>query len=139
MMRPQGLYIGVKENDETDLDEIENTEKLDDAHDNDELFNQFEDDLENGATETNHTIKIKLGGKEMYKSSIVRLISSGLGIKKSGDRLRRVQVISRFMSQKPDSPDVAENDNTIAVKDPVATCSKQGCLSLAVIFVEQDH
>ena len=65
MMRPQGLYIGVKENDETDLDEIENPVKLDDAHENDELFTQFEDDLENGATETNHAITFKLDGKEM--------------------------------------------------------------------------
>ena len=48
MLRPQGF--GVKENDETDLDEVGNPEKLDDAHDNDRLFSQFEDDLENGAT-----------------------------------------------------------------------------------------
>ena len=74
----------------------------------------------------------------MYKSSVVRLISSGIGIKKSGDPLPRVQGLSRFMSQKPDSPDVAENDNIIAVKDPVATLySKQCCLSLAVIFVDK--
>ena len=74
----------------------------------------------------------------MYKSSVVRLISSGIGIKKSGDRLRRVQELSRFISQEPDSPDVAEDDNNIAVKDPVATlCSKQGCLNLAVIFVDK--
>ena len=81
LVRPQGLYIGVKENEETDLDEIENPERLDDAHDNDELFSQFEDDVENGATETNHAITITLDGKEMYNSSVV---SSGIGIKKSG-------------------------------------------------------
>ena len=66
-----------------------------------------------------------MDGTEVYKSTAVRLISSGVGIKKSGDRLRRVQGISKFVGSKQNP--VEDDDNIITVRDPVATlCSLGG-------------
>ena len=72
---------------------------MDDAAINEEAFSQLEDELDNGNVDTRHPITINMDGTEMYKST-VRLISSGFGINKSGDRLRRVQGMSKFVGSK---------------------------------------
>ena len=72
----------------------------------------------------------------MYKSTAVRLISSGVRIKKSGDRLRRVQGMSKFVRSKQNPG--KEDGNIITLRDPVATlCSLGGFRKLIVMFVDK--
>ena len=59
-------YISETDDDHMDDIEPENSQPLHDAEDNDELFCQFEDELETGMAETEHSITISLGGNE-YK------------------------------------------------------------------------
>ena len=142
IMRPNGVYIGVSETDDDHMDDIEpeNSQPLHDAEDNDELFCQFEDELETGMAETEHSITISLGGNEMYKSSAVRLISTGHSLTKSCDRLCRVQGLSKVVGKRSnDISSIDENDNNIiTIRDPIGTiCCKQRCLNLVVMSVEK--
>ena len=125
-----------------DNEEQHDLHELDDADKHDLLFSQFEDAIQDEHSDSGHSLTVKVDGKTMFKSSVVRLISSGMGLKKSGDRLRRVQGLSRFMLDKSGNVPLDEDsNNVIALKDPIATiCSTKGCLSLAVMFVERiDH
>ena len=71
----------------------------------------------------------------MYKSTAVRLICNGVGIK-SGDRLRRVQGMSKFVGSKQRTAN--EDDKIITVRDPVATlCSLGGVRKLVVLVVDK--
>ena len=142
IMRPNGVHIGVSETDDYHMDDIEseNSQPLHDAEDNDELFCQFEDELETGMAETEHSITISLGGNEMYKSSAVRLISTGHSLIKSCDRLCRVQGLSKVVGKRSnDISSIDENDNNIiTIRGPIGTiCCKQRCLDLVVMFVEK--
>ena len=60
----------------------------------------------------------------------------GIGVKKSGDRLRRVQGMSKFVGSKQNP--AKEDDNIITVRDPVATlCSLGSFRKLIVMFVDK--
>ena len=74
----------------------------------------------------------------MYKASVVRLISSGHGISKSSDRLRRVQGLSKTPGKKSSEESITGDQNTITIRDPVVTMScKQRCTYLVVMFVDK--
>ena len=154
MLKPHGKYVGVKDTDDDgpeltqdDLTIQDNEEQddlliqdneeqhdpaasgeLDDADKHDLLFSQFEDAIQDEHSDSGHSLTVKVDGKTMFKSSVVRLISSGMGLKKSGDRLRRVQGLSRFMPDKSGNVPLDEDsNNVIALKDPIATiCSTKG-------------
>ena len=75
-----------------------------------------------------------------YKSSAVRLISTGHSLTKSCDRLRRVQGLSKVVGKRSnDISSIDENDNNIiTIRYPIGTiCCKQRCLNLVVMFVEK--
>lgn len=85
-----------------------------------EAFIEFEDDLANGDTNNDHSITIEFNGQIMYKASALRLISTGVGLKKSADRLKRVQGLSKF-NTKNTGPQLSESCDILTVKDPLAT------------------
>ena len=112
ILKPNGFIIGVsafdegddRENDQDDIDLRDSGEEasssqqplaMDDQIIQEQAFVEFEDVLHNGES-SEHPITVTFACKVMYKASVVRLISSGVGWKKSGDRLGRVQGLSKF-------------------------------------------
>ena len=138
ILKPCGSYIGAQDGDGDQLKApaVTTDENVDDGEVNEEAFCQFEDELSNGNVDVEHSITITLDGTDMYKSTAVRLICNDVGIKKSGDRLRRVQGMSTFVGSKQRTANV--DDNIIIVRDPVATlCSLGGVRKLVVLFVDK--
>ena len=69
----------------------------------------------------------------------MRFISTGVGLKKSGDRLRRVQGLSKYWKVNPYTNDsVKESDNIIAMKYPLDTLvtSIGNDISLAIFLAD---
>ena len=94
--------MGVTDFDEEtnpDTDLIDSSDQAN-QHNDDEIQNEkalpdFGDLIDSsGSTDTEHSITILHSGQLMYKAAILRLISNGVGVSKSGDRLRRVQGMS---------------------------------------------
>ena len=138
ILKPCGSYIGVQEGDGDQLKApaVTTDDNVDDGEVNEEAFSPFEDELSNGNVDVEHSMTITLDGTDMYKSTAVRLICNGVGIKKSGDRLRRVQGMSKFVCSKQRTAN--EDDKIITVRDPVATpCSLGGVRKLVVLFVDK--
>ena len=75
----------------------------------------FEDALQSSET-SNHAITLDFEGQIMYKESVLRLISTGVGLKKSGDRLRRVQGLSKYWKVIPYTNDSVKESDTIIAK-----------------------
>ena len=120
MLKPKGEFIGVKDvcDEEVDLDVVfqcpDNTNEVETA------LTEFEDDIEE--RDQLHEITITQNGKEMYKATALRLITSNKGFRKSNDRLRRVAGLSKFMSKSGNSNSANTNSNDIlTLKDTVAT------------------
>ena len=137
ILKPCGSYIGVQDGDGDQLkaSAVTTDDNVDDGEVNKESFSQFEDELSNGNVDVEHSITITLDGTDMHKSTAVRLICDGVGIKKSGDRLRRVQGMSKFVGLKQRTAN--EDDNIITVRDPVATLCSLGGGRKFVLFVDK--
>ena len=95
--------------------------------------------LNNGEL-TENSITIEFEGKLFYKASVLRLISTGVGLKKSGDRLRRVQGLSKYCTALKNSDEASEiGDNIVTVKDQLATLvsSNGRDVSLVVLLADK--
>ena len=138
--KPNGFIIGVsafadgddRENDQDDIDRKDSGEEasssqqslaMDDQIIQEEAFVEFEDALHNGES-SEHPITVTFEGKVMYKASVLRLISSGVGLTKSGNRLRRVQGLSKISVSRNDESNSNADEiggNIVTVKDQLDT------------------
>ena len=119
MLKPKGEFIGVKDvcDEEVDLDVV--FQCPDNTNEEETALTEFEDDIEE--RDQRHEITITQNGKEMYKTTALRLITSNKGFRKSNDRLRRVAGLSKFMSKSGNSNSANTNSNDIlTLKDTVA-------------------
>ena len=132
---PCGSYIGVQDGDQLKAPAVTTDDNVDDGEVNEEAFSPFEDELSNGNVDVEHSMTITLDGTDMYKSTYVGLICNGVGIKKSGDRLRRVSGMSKFVGSNQRT--ASEDDKIITVRDPVATLCSLGGLRKLVLFVDK--
>ena len=136
--------MGVTDFDEEtnpDTDLIDSSDEVnqhnDDEIQNEEALSDFEDMIDSsGSTDTEHSITILHFGQLMYKAAIFRLISNRVGVPKSGDRLRRVQGMSKFLT-KPNPGQATDSTDIFAVRDILATVvsNSQGT-NLVLLYAE---
>ena len=110
MLRPKEEYVGVKSCDDDDV--LYHT--VEDADEDNIAYTGFEDALDDG--DQPREITVSYNGKQMYKASALRLISTSQGLQKSNDRLRRVAGLSKFMSKLVEVPDESPSNQNSRFK-----------------------
>ena len=105
-----------------------------------EAYIEFEDMLEN-TQDVVQNPTVMFEGKQVYKASILKIISDKVGLSKSGDRLKRIQGISKFqVNTDQANEDSPSKDSIITIKDPFCTIlhGSRG-ISLVVILADCIH
>ena len=73
------VFEGVNDNSTAPQNKVPNVDQSDNVL-QDEAFVDFEDALQSGET-SNHAITLDFEGQIMYKASVLRLISTGVGLR----------------------------------------------------------
>ena len=88
-LKPKGEYKGVTDDDDDNIIDVSSgeDETNDGSNDDDTAYTEFEDLEESNHP---HEITVSQDGRQMDKATVLRLITSSKGFRKSNDRLRRV-------------------------------------------------